>query len=214
MRTHNYYMRAKVKKPTVAELLDIARQRMDPRGPKPEQLGFPAWWGGPSHPSGMGPSYRYTLWRHLGAPMTGRSWPGRTLMVVGLNPSTADAEADDPTLRRVQDFGRTWGFHSLCMTNLYAMRSTDPALLKVWEDPVGPENDTWLERIAGVAETILVAWGAHAQWDRAHHVRQLLLHASGKNGAGLMCLGTTDAGHPRHPLYLAKATPMQPWVPA
>ena len=63
--------------------------------------------------------YRYSLSRRLTA-------GNRTVLFVGLNPSTADATADDPTIRRCAGFARSWSFDWLLMGNLYALRSTDP----------------------------------------------------------------------------------------
>jgi hypothetical protein len=121
---------------------------------------------------------------------------------IGLNPSTADAELDDPTVRRCIGFAREWGFGKLILVNLFALRSTDPTKLYTAAAPVGPENDRWLRLAARNAETLVAAWGVHGDLNgRANQVRALL--------PNLMCLGRTRAGHPRHPLYLAKATTLE-----
>ncbi len=79
-------------------------------------------------------TYRYALWREWDA-----SAP--RLGFVLLNPSTADAENDDPTLRRCMGFARAWGYGSLQIVNLFAYRATVPDALRWVADAVGPEND-------------------------------------------------------------------------
>lgn len=139
-------------------------------------------------------AYRYTLWR---------VWDdeGPMLNVIGLNPSTADENVNDPTIRRCIDFGKRWGFGGLVMTNLFAYRSTDPHGLTTVADPVGPENDTTLKVQAYEAAYVIAAWGAHPlAVARSEAVKPLLARYH------VMCLGTTKDGAPRHPLYLPKTT--------
>lgn len=131
--------------------------------------------------------YRYTLTRRWA-----RSAGFATFVM--LNPSTADAEMDDPTIRRCIGFARSWGLGGLVVVNLYALRSTDPKGLWKVADPVGPDNDAHLERTAGEAEVIVASWGANARPDRVDHV--LTLPGMDR----LQCLGTTLAGAPKHPL--------------
>lgn len=139
---------------------------------------------------------------------TWRYWLARTwavdrapLVVIGLNPSTADETADDPTIRRCIDFARRWGHGGLTMLNLFAFRSTDPRGLRRAFDPVGPQNDTVL-RSATEGRRVLCAWGAHGSYmDRNAVVAELLADRD------LVCLGQTKDGHPRHPLYMRADTP-------
>jgi hypothetical protein len=116
-------------------------------------------------------------------------------MVVGLNPSTADEMKSDPTVTRCVNYTRAWGFGGLIMMNAFAVRGTDPAVLKQVRDPVGPENNFWLHRMAQEARLILGAWGNHGLWlDRQKQVLELIPQE-------IYCLGVTKAGAPRHPLY-------------
>jgi hypothetical protein len=123
-----------------------------------------------------------------------------------LNPSTADAELDDPTIRRCLRFARSWGYGGIVVHNLFALRATDPAELRRHPDPVGPGNDEWLTRGTSAALTV-AAWGTHgALAGRADQVRTMLTRA----GVRLHHVGLTRAGAPRHPLYLpATCTPEQ-----
>lgn len=137
--------------------------------------------------------YRYDL---------GRRWDeGPRVLWIMLNPSIADADIDDPTIRRCLGFTRAWGYGGLVVVNLFAMRATDPRELYTADDPVGPENDEYLRRHAAGAGLVVAAWGSHG-WlhGRDADVRKILdeLNVTAR------CLGHTNAGAPRHPLYLRK----------
>lgn len=147
-------------------------------------------------------TYRYVLTREWDA--------GRPAVAVCmLNPSTADATADDPTIRRCVGFARGWGYGRLVVVNLFALRATDPAALRLAADPVGPDNDGHLvEQCSG--RVVVCAWGATAgKWpsprirERPAVVRRLLA------GADLRHLGLTGGGHPKHPLYLPAGATLQ-----
>ena len=114
---------------------------------------------------------------------------------VMLNPSTADAEIDDPTVRRCVGFARRWGFSTLWVVNLFAARATDPRALPFLLDPVGPLNDEYLRRSTALAQLTVAAWGnAGALRDRGQAVKPLIGPAR--------CFGLTKLGQPRHPLYV------------
>jgi hypothetical protein len=145
-------------------------------------------------------TYRYWLTR---------TWDDSlpTLAIIGLNPSVADAEIDDPTIRREMDFARRWRFGGISKGNLFAFRSTDPRELRsaLLADPVGPENDAALLVITE-RRLVLCAWGARGTFmGRDRHVMRMLA------GRELVCLGVTKDGHPKHPLYLAGVTPLVPF---
>lgn len=143
--------------------------------------------------------YRYLLTREWA--------PGPTATFVMLNPSTADAEHDDATIRRCLGFSRAWGCGGLAVVNLYALRSTDPAALWIADDPVGPANDRHLVDAAACTDGPLVAaWGANARPGRIAAV--LALPGMDR----LTALAVTKAGQPRHPLYLPGGLTPQPWI--
>lgn len=134
--------------------------------------------------------YRYTLTRR---------WADKAINPVHfvmLNPSTASATVDDPTILKCIRFARTWGYDALTVVNLFAYRATKPRELLVAEDPVGPENDTILRKLKTSEDRIVVAWGAKVPFNRDLDVSHLLL------GRHLYCLGFTKHGYPRHPLYV------------
>lgn len=140
-----------------------------------------------------------------------RRWAyGKALYFVMLNPSTADASQDDPTIRRCVGFARTLGFGAIMVSNLYSFRATDPKDLKRHGYPTGgDENDSFL-KAAGIlathGETVVAAWGAHARADRVEECMQW------EGWDRFQCLGLTSKGQPRHPLMLAGSTPLQPLV--
>jgi hypothetical protein len=138
--------------------------------------------------------YRYSLKRRW-AP------GGESVAFVLLNPSTADAERDDPTIRRCMGFARDWGYASLEVVNLFAWRATHPESLRLCPEPVGPQNDACLLAAARRAARTVLAWGVHgALYGRDHDVCALLA----QEALRLDCLGTTRGGHPRHVLYLPR----------
>ena len=115
-------------------------------------------------------------------------------MFIGLNPSTADARVDDPTLVRCMNYARTWGYGGVAVANLFAFRAMDPARMKAAADPVGPRNDAWLRRLAADAGLIVAAWGNDGAFmDRSAGVRAML--------PAMHCLTLNRSGEPAHPLY-------------
>ena len=123
---------------------------------------------------------------------------------VMLNPSTADAVKEDPTIRRCVGFARSWGYGSLSVVNLFAFRATDPSDLLSAVDAVGPENDRHIVKECSQANLTVLAWGnpPRSLTARASEVLAVLL----ESGIPAVCLGLTKQGMPRHPLYLAQAT--------
>lgn len=149
--------------------------------------------------------YRYVLTRPS-YPWHAANWPALFIM---LNPSTADATVDDPTIRRCRTFAADWLCGGLTVANLYALRSTNPNVLRNHPDPVGPENDAWLMRLLSAHGVVVCAWGANADPARAQQVVTMLQGA----GAKLMCLGTTLSGAPKHPLYVRRSQQLMDYRP-
>jgi hypothetical protein len=136
--------------------------------------------------------FRYLLTREFGG--------DSTCLFVMLNPSTADATQDDPTIRRCISFAKREGFGRLEVVNLYAFRSTLPSILFAATDPVGADNDDEIRQALSQADLVIAAWGNHGDFDprRVETVRGMI-KASGKP---VKCLGLTALGQPKHPLYL------------
>lgn len=144
-------------------------------------------------------SYRYLLSRE---PRDAYQVYGPALFVM-LNPSTADASIDDPTIRRCRSFADAWGCAGIVVANLYGLRATDPKALWTHADPVGPDNDMYLASLIREHETIVCAWGANAKQDRVDQFARMF-----RAGSRPMCLGVTKSGAPRHPLYVKGDTPL------
>lgn len=144
----------------------------------------------------VGP-YRYRLTREFGGTTT--------VVFVMLNPSVANAQQDDPTLRRCCGFARAWGFGRLEVVNLYAYRATHPG--DMWAahdagvDIVGPSNDHQIGDAIHGADTVVAAWGAYTRPGRPEAVRAI----AARMGHKLYHLGLTANGSPRHPLYAPRA---------
>lgn len=154
--------------------------------------------------------YRYAL---------GREWDQRLKSAVWimLNPSTADAEVDDPTVRRCIGFAKGWGCGSIAVYNLFALRTSDPSVLRA-EHQLGTDIVGRNDEFLGIADMALdrhdrngfpsllvAAWGAHP-WagPRVRFVMHSLFR-----GRPALCLGRTTNGMPRHPLFVRKLTALE-----
>lgn len=154
--------------------------------------------------------YRYRL---------ARAWDGadKVARFIMLNPSTADADNDDPTIRRCIGFAKREGCGALAVVNMFAYRATEPATLLCVSDPVGPKNDETLRQFvaAGVknGDPIIAAWGATADCvGLRHHIKRVERIVREAHGEmNLFCLGVTQAGNPRHPLYVPADQPLVPY---
>lgn len=133
----------------------------------------------------------------------------RTLLWIGHNPSTADENTDDPTLRRMVKFSFD-DYDALLVANLFTVRSPDP--LDVAKSRKRNEDGADDFIIGAVRESsdVLCCWGnVRCEPERAVRVLELLA-ASGKR---LFCLGRTRAGYPRHPLYVPQKQRFEPFDP-
>jgi hypothetical protein len=148
-------------------------------------------------------SYRYLLTRR---------WSRDGILAfVMLNPSTADAAEDDPTIRRCTGFAHREGAGGIAVLNLYALRAPKPVGLLDHPDPEGPLNaGMWGQVLADERiEAVVAAWGAFAR-PRLPPSTALGTHRSDT----WLCLGRTAGGSPRHPLYAPSDAPLVPWSPA
>lgn len=147
--------------------------------------------------------YRYSL---------GRTWDPTLPRVcwILLNPSVADADQDDPTLRRCIAFSRREGFGSLVLVNLFARRCTRPVHLNDPGDPVGPENTTAITQAVSDSLRVIVGWGAHRLARRRGYA--LSVRAAHYGHEDLWCLGLTSSGAPRHPLYVRGDAKLVRWT--
>jgi hypothetical protein len=137
----------------------------------------------------------------------------RRMQWIGLNPSTADENELDNTLRRVRAFSLAAGFGGFIMTNVFAWRATKPADMKKQPDPIGPENDAWLMRVAERCEAHVACWGGIANFPRALRPRAATVRLMfSRANRPLLCLKIAADGSPWHPLYVDGDTPLKPYV--
>lgn len=135
--------------------------------------------------------YRYSLTRR---------WVNKGLpcLFIMLNPSTADATRNDPTIRRCIGFAKQWGHSALTVGNIFAVRATDPAVMKAHSEPVGYRNDDTLVELAGKCSRIVCAWGNHGTYrGRGDEVKRMLWSL----GHRMFTFRITKEGQPMHPLY-------------
>jgi hypothetical protein len=128
---------------------------------------------------------------------------------VMLNPSTADGASDDATIRRCIGFAMNHGYGGIVVSNLFAVRETDPSKIRLHLDPVGGLNNGWLASIPEDA-FVVAAWGssvpaAYKQTlkRRVEEVRKII------KARPVYCLGRCSDGSPRHPVRLAYTTEME-----
>lgn len=144
--------------------------------------------------------YRYALARIWDHDLPQCGW-------IMLNPSTADADVDDPTIRRCMSFARDWGFGGIHVRNLFAFRATDPNELKQTAAPIEEvlrptRNSGAIEQLSNYCDQVVLAWGAHGAYlhQGAQVTRQVLCWGTPR----AVHLGLTKSGQPKHPLYLKK----------
>jgi hypothetical protein len=150
--------------------------------------GSSAVFGGPNN------CYRYEL---------RRTWDFRkpALVVCMLNPSTADHRDDDPTIQTLIHFARLWGYGGLLVVNLNAFRASSPKVMMAAVDPVGPENQKYIDAAFAYAfqngGAALAAWGNDGEFGLRD---DWFIRRAKRHGVRLDCLGTTNSGAPKHPL--------------
>jgi hypothetical protein len=140
-------------------------------------------------------NHRYTLihrWDELLNPGHGIAW-------ICLNPSTADENQLDPTLRRIRDFSATWGYSFFVMLNLFAWRATQPADMKRTTDPIGPDNDRLIAHWSRKVDRVMLGWGEHGT--HLGRDQQVLAYLDRRK---TFCLERNASGQPKHPLYVSK----------
>lgn len=138
--------------------------------------------------------YRYLLWRRWNS-------MGPRVLFIMLNPSTADANVDDPTIRRCIAFARSWGMGGIRVVNLYPFRATNPAELLMAKEPLGIDNFEYIERAIDKQGIAVAAWGANkaaANHELTWKTKNLFRALS----VPLYALKITADGHPGHPLYI------------
>lgn len=138
--------------------------------------------------------FRYALWR---------KWKlyGNNIMFIGLNPSRANETYNDPTITRLINFSKDWGYDGMYMANLFAWRTPDPSFLKsnMIEFYTGEKTDEWLRLMAADSRRIVFCWGS---WKNIETRSKVVEHEF----PGSWCFGRNNNGAPKHPLYLKRSS--------
>ncbi len=151
----------------------------------------------PSPEPSSGQTYRYVL-RRIWQPEL------KAVGMILLNPSTADETRDDRTSKKCIRFAESWGYGSLIIVNLFAVRATYPEDMKAHANPVGPANDQRILSELADVDLVVAAWGNHGlHMGRGNAVKALI--------PNLHYLRMTKEDQPSHPLYLPKRLTPQPW---
>ncbi|MFK7776747.1 MAG: DUF1643 domain-containing protein [Gimesia sp.] len=136
--------------------------------------------------------YRYILTRNFETSNSG------VCNFIMLNPSTADAMKNDPTVARCCKYAQKWGYGALIVTNIFAFRATDPKVMKSKSDPVGELNMQYIYKAASESDFIVCAWGTHGSYENQGSEVVTMLEEMQDI---MHCLEITKHGHPKHPLY-------------
>lgn len=133
------------------------------------------------------------------------------VLFIMLNPSTADAEKDDPTIRRCIGFAKDWGYGGIYVVNLFSLRATNPKDLLTAPFVVGVENEKWFRRMSSLANLVVCAWGnssiVNKFQKRLDHTWKPLSWIS----KPLHYIELSNDGTPKHPLYLLKHLTPKPY---
>lgn len=156
--------------------------------------------------------HRYRLERDGGGP---------ALCFVMLNPSKADANKDDHTVRKCLGFARRLDFRRIVVVNLFSMVATDPAELIAAEYDWATGDPRNLKEVIAAAEEaklVIAAWGAQVMLagkrQRKPRRDRVVAKALAEAGVELRCLKFTNGGHPGHPLRLSYDCKPRPWRPS
>lgn len=149
--------------------------------------------------------YRYALWRTV-------SDIGCTVLYIGVNPSTADHTIDDQTVKKWKGFSKVLPnapVKLFTVANLFAYRATDVNTLKGVVDPIGIENDSYINRMIAKADILIPCWGNKSKLPK--ELRYRITEVENKlkvSGKPVLCFGKTNSGCPKHPLMLGYDTPI------
>ncbi len=145
--------------------------------------------------------YRYVLWRDIGGQLPQGRW--ETAAFVGLNPSTATHKENDPTIRRCIGYCERWSYKRFVMLNAFGYRATEPSdmIALGLKAANGPDNDAAIVQTVQNVGLVVAAWGVNIAKLPG---RETELLGMIREHIHITCLGKTNGGHPKHPLYLRK----------
>lgn len=130
------------------------------------------------------------------------------------NPSTEsedrERESTHPTRKKCMKIAEREGCGTLVTCNLFALRTKEPENLRKCSDPIGPDNDQHILRIAQESDLIVCAWGNDGAYhDRGNEVLQMLESAG--LSQKMRHLGLTVKKQPRQPARIKNDAPLRPF---
>jgi hypothetical protein len=115
-----------------------------------------------------------------------------------LNPSTADEYKLDPTVNRAYKIAKRYKLGELVVLNVFAIKGTDPSIIKICSEPVGEYNDYYIKYYLKKSKMTVLAWGNNGLFkDRATAVKKLIINSK----IDPFCIDINNSGEPKHPLY-------------
>lgn len=145
--------------------------------------------------------YRYRLEREIDLT--------RELIIAyfGVNPSTADAQQDDSTVRKWIGFTKVNNGRRFIVGNVFGYRATDVNALAKIDDPVGPDNESHLNEIIAEADILVPCWGSRKKLPKSLYGQiDITMNLIQRSGKSVMVFGFTESGDPKHPLMLSYDT--------
>lgn len=149
--------------------------------------------------------YRFALGRKVQSAMI---CAGSCIGFIGMNPSTANHEVDDQTIKKEIGFAQKLGFARMMKCNLGGFISSDPKKLLEVQNPVGEENGKSLASLRDSCDLIIAAWGGmdNRIWKQFRFSVEMV-----KSFPNVKCLGKTKGGAPHHTSRIAYSTPLEDW---
>jgi hypothetical protein len=153
--------------------------------------------------------YRFRLSRNG----LGLGFETKPVLFIGINPSTADDDNDDASVRKMTGFTTRWGFSRFLLGNVFPYRATDVKALKQWSCERGVENHSYINSMLAECAFVVPCWGARGKiprhlWPYLYMMRTLLRLSD----RPVRVLGLTQSGDPMHPLMLPYDTQLQEWT--
>ena len=154
--------------------------------------------------------YRYALDRN--GILERDDAPNNHVCFIGVNPSTADGEKDDATIRKLIGFCKRWEVNNFTIVNLFALRATDVKELQRHQLPTNLANEGHVWRVFNLTETIIPCWGSLNKLNSRADLLNSVLRIKwliGKAGKPIKIFGETKDGDPKHPLMLPYSTKLK-----
>lgn len=149
--------------------------------------------------------YRTRLTRHISDDVN-----KNYVTFIMLNPSTADANKDDATIRKCCGFAKILGFSFLNVVNLFDFRATHPYDLKKTNFPSSENNLPNILAAAKYSDMVICAWGTNGSFNGQD---KKVLSELKEAGIKLHALEITKDGFPKHPLYISYSKKPIPFPP-